>query len=126
MMGCQAASSLRDDVGVGDVVHVGSLHKGIDTVVDVLLDGVVDRTLGVAGASAVIIDSQSPSAIDKLDVEAHLVQLDVELGCFPQCRADAPYLGNLAADVEMYEFQAVAHAHLLRSRSTAPSRSRPA
>ena len=109
----ERASALGDDVGVGDVVLVGRLDEGIDAVVDVLLNAVVDAALAVAAARAVVIDAQSAAAIDELDVEAHGVELNVELCGLAQGGADAAYLGDLAADMEVEELEAVAQSHLV-------------
>ena len=44
-MGSQRATALCNQVGVGQVVLVSSINKGVDTVVDILLNRVVDRRL---------------------------------------------------------------------------------
>ena len=79
VVGSQRATALRDDIGVGQLVLVGGIHKGIDTVVDILLDGVVHRTLTRWRTCSVIVDTQSTSTVHEVYVIAHLVQLDIEL-----------------------------------------------
>ena len=79
MVGRQRASTLSNQVGVGYVVLVGSLYEGVDTVVDILLDGVVDTTLRGRRPRAVVVDAQATATVDEIDVVAHLVQLDIEL-----------------------------------------------
>ena len=44
----QRAAAFGDKVGVGDIVFVGCVGKGIDAVVHVFLDRIVHRTFGVA------------------------------------------------------------------------------
>ena len=45
VVGSQRASTLSNDVWMRNLILIGSIDKLIDTVVDVLLDGVVHRTL---------------------------------------------------------------------------------
>jgi len=113
VVGGEGASALGDDVGVWDAVLVGGFDEGPDAVVDVLLDAVVDGGLGVGGACAVVVDAQSAAAVHELDVEAHGVELDVVLCGLAQGCGDAAYLGDLAADVEVEEVEAVAELHLV-------------
>ena len=110
VMGRERAPSLGNDVGMGDGVAVGSVDEGVDAVVDIFLNGVVDRALGIAGAGAVVIDAEASAAVDELDVEAHGVELHEKLRGLSQRRLDAAYLGDLAADVEVDELEAVLHA----------------
>ena len=42
VVGRQRTTALGDDVGMGEAVLVGGIDKGVDTVVHILLDGVVD------------------------------------------------------------------------------------
>lgn len=58
---------------------------------------------------AVVVDAESAAYVDEVYVEAHLRQLHVELHSLAQCGLDAAYLGDLAADVEVDEPQAVHH-----------------
>ena len=113
VVSCERASALRDDVGVGDVCLVGCLDEGVDAVVDVFLDAVVHATLAIAGACAVVVDAQAAAAVHELDAEAHGMELHVVLCCLAQGCADAAYLVDLAADVEVYEPQAVAQSELV-------------
>ena len=110
VVGSQRTAALGDDIGMWQVVAVGGIDKGVDTVVDILLDGVVDRALARGRPCAVVVDAQSASAVDEIDVIAHFVQLDIELRSLAECRLYASDLGNLRTDVEMDEAQAVAHA----------------
>ena len=60
-------------------VLVGSLNESIDTVVDILLDGVVHRALATWRTCAVVVNTQSTAAVHEVHVIPHLVQLYVEL-----------------------------------------------
>ena len=97
-------------------VLVGSINEGVDTVVDVFLDGVVDGALAGGRARAVVVDTQSATAVDELHVDAHLMQLDVELRRLAQGGLYAAYLRNLRTNVEVDELQAVEHLLLLKQR----------
>ena len=109
----ERSPALGDDVGVWYSVLVGGFDESPYAVVDVLLDGVVDARLGVGGARAVVVHAESTAAVDEFDVEAHLVELHVELCGLAQCGGDTAYLGYLAADVEVEQLEAVAQAHLV-------------
>ena len=109
VVGRQGASAFGDEVRVGNVVFVGSVGKGIDAVVDVFLYGIVHRTLGVARPRAVIVHTQSATAIHELNIKAHAMELHVELCGFAECRRDSANLRNLRTDMEMDKFQTVAH-----------------
>ena len=113
VMGGKGTSALGNQIGVGDLVGLCCLGKGVHAVVHIFLDAVVDAAFAVAAACAVIVDTQSAAAVHKLDVEAHGMELYVKLCRLAEGCADAAYLGNLAADMEMNQFQAVAQAHLI-------------
>ena len=109
----QRTSALGDDIGMRDAILVRSLHERIDAVVDILLNAVVDARLAVAGARAVVIDAQTATAVDELDVEAHRMELHIELCRLTQRRGDTTYLRDLATDVEVQKLQAVAKPHFI-------------
>ena len=102
----EGATRLGDDVGVGDLIFVGSVDEGEDRVVHILLNGIVDAVLGEGGAGAVIVYPQSATDVNELNLETHAVQLHVELCRLTQGGLDAAYLGDLAADVEVYQPEA--------------------
>ena len=109
----ERAAPFGDEVGMGYVVLVGSVNEGVHAVVDVLLDGIVHGTFGVAGACAVVVHAEAAAAVDKFDVEAQCVELHVELCRLAQGGGDAAYFGDLRTDVEVDELEAVVHAHLV-------------
>ena len=97
-----------------NIILIGCIDKGIDAVVHVFLDGIVHRTLTVRRPRAVVVHAQAAAAVHKIHVVTHLVQVDVVLGRLAQGRLYAAYLGDLAADVEVNEFQAVVHSHAVQ------------
>ena len=107
VVGRQRASALGDDVGMGDVVLVGCIDKGVDAVVHVFLNGVVHRTLTRRRACSVVVHPEAAPTVHKVYVIAHLVQVDVELCRFAERRLYAPDFRYLASDVEVDEAQAV-------------------
>ena len=113
VMGGQTATCLGDDVRMLETVLVGRIDKGRYNVIHIFLYRVVHRAFAVAGAGTVVVHPHAAASIDELDVEAHLMELLIELRRLAQGVLDAAYLGNLAADVEMNQFQAVHHILLL-------------
>ena len=109
----QRASALGDEVRVRYLVFVRRVDEGVDAVVHVLLDRVVDRTLRARRACAVVVDAESAAAVDEVDVIAQLVQLHVEVGSLAQSGLYAAYLCNLRADVEVDEAHAVVQTLLV-------------
>ena len=95
-------------------VGVGCLNEGIETVVHILLYGVVHAALAVRRACAVVVYSQSATAVNEFHVVSHLVELDIELRCLSEGCLYAAYLGYLATDMEMDELETVFHVQLLQ------------
>ena len=93
---------------------VRRFHQRIYTVIHILLNTIVHTALAVAASRSVIINTQSASAIDKLDVEAHSMQLDIELCNLSQCCTDSANLCNLASDMEVNQLQAITQSHLVK------------
>ena len=73
---------------------------------------VVDRRLEV-GLRAVVVDAQAAADVEVLDAGADAVQLDVDAGRLGQGALDAADVGDLAAEVEVDQLQAVGHVALL-------------
>ncbi len=109
----ERASAFGDDVGVGYAVLVGGIDECVDAVVHILLYGVVHRALARRRPCAVVVHSQSSSAVNEVDVVAHPVQLYVEVGGLAQGGLYAAYLGYLRTYVEMYEPHAVVQSFLV-------------
>ena len=111
----KAAAALGDEVGMRNIVLVCRLHKGVDTVVDIFLNAVVDRTFRIAASCTVIVNTKTTATIDKLDIVAHGMKLYIELCGLFQCCGYTAYLCYLAADVEVDECQAILQIHFLQS-----------
>ena len=107
VVGGQRASALSDDVGVLEAVLVAGIHERIDRIVDILLDAVIHRVAAAAGTRAVVVHAQSAADVDIVHVEAQLGELHIELCRLAQGVLDAAYFGDLAADVEVDQFEAV-------------------
>ena len=107
MVGCQRAAALGDDIGLTQIVFLAGVDEGRHGVVGILLNRIVHRALAGTAAGAVIVDTQAAADVDKVDVEAHLRELDIELRGLAQGVLDAAYHRHLAADVEVYQLEAV-------------------
>ncbi len=82
-----------------------------DHVVGVFLQRVVDRRLEV-GLRAVVVDAQAAADVEILHTRADAVQLDVDPGRLGQGVLDVADVGDLAAQVEVDQLQAVGHVAL--------------
>ena len=101
----QGTTRLADDVGVGEFVLVAGVDDGVDGVVGVFLDAVVDRA-GAAGTGAVVVDAEAAAHVDVFDMVAHLVELHIELCRLTQGHVDFLDFADLAADVVVDELEA--------------------
>ena len=114
MVGSQRTTTLRYQVGMGNLVTIGSIDEGIDTVVDILLNTVVDTTLTRRRTGSIVVNTQSTTAIHKVNIITHLMQLHIELRSLAQSRLNATNLRYLATNMEMNQAQAVAHILLIQ------------
>ena len=114
MMRSQRTATLGNQVGMGNAIAVSGIDEGVDTVVDILLYGVVDTTLAGGRARAVIVNAQTTATVHKVYIIAHLVQLNIELRSLAQGCLNTTNLRNLASDMEMNQAQAVAHILLIQ------------
>ena len=112
-MGRERTAALGDEVRVLDIALVGCIYECIDTVVYILLDRVVYGALAAGRAGAVVIYTESATAIYEINIVTHLVETNVELCCLTESSLDTADFGNLASDVEVDEAQAVVESHLL-------------
>ena len=113
VVGRERTATLGDEVRMLDIVLVGCINEGVDTVVYILLDRIVHGALAAGRAGAVVIHAKTTATINEIYIVAHLVEIDVELCSLSESRLDAADLGNLASDVEVDEAQAVVESHLL-------------
>ena len=95
-----------------NVVLIGCLDEGVDYVVDVFLHTVVDRTFRVGRTRAVVVDPKTATAVDELNIEAHFAELHIVLCHLAEGDADESDFGDLAADMEVNEAEAVAESLL--------------
>ena len=100
-----------DDVGMGHVLGRARLGDLRDDVAGILGEGVVDRAVEV-GLAAVVVDPEAAAAVDHAHVGAHEVQFDEDAGGLAHGVADRADGGDLRADVEVEELQAVEHSLL--------------
>ena len=73
---------------------------------------VVDRRLEV-GLRAVVVDAQAAADVEVLDAGPDAVQLDIDAGRLGQGVLDVADVGDLAAEVEVHQLQAIGHVALL-------------
>src|SRR5262249_51115588 len=102
-----------NDGGVG---HAGLVADALDAehhVVGVFLQGVVDRRLEV-GLRAVVVDAQAAADVQVADPGADPGQLDVNPRRLGQGALDAADVGDLAAEVEVDQLEAVGHVLLFQ------------
>ena len=113
MVGSQRTTALSDDIWVRDVVSVGDVSESVDAVVDILLNGIVDRTLGVARTGTVVVHAKSTTTVDILDVVAHTAQVAVVLSGLGECVLNTANLSDLTADMEVNQTYAVVQSNLV-------------
>ena len=109
MVGDQRAPALADDDGVGDFLRVADVHDVIDDVARVLAEGVIGGTVE-GGSRAVVIDPEAAAHVEVAERVAHLGHLRVEAGGLAHGALDGADVGNLGADVEMDQLQAMGEA----------------
>ena len=96
--------------------HAGIVADALDVVDDVVgvfLQRVVDARFEV-GLRAVVVDAQAAADVEVLQARAATVQLDIHAGRFVQGLLDVADVGNLAAEMEVQQLEAVLHAVLLQ------------
>ncbi len=96
-------------VGCGTLGLVADALDAEDDVVGVFLQGVVDRRLEI-GLRAVVVDAEAAADVEVANAGADAVQLDVDAGRLGQGVLDVADVGDLAAQVEVDQLQAVGHA----------------
>ena len=114
-MGRERTATLGDEVRMLDIVLVGCINEGIDTIVYILLDRVVYRALAAGRAGAVVIYTESATAIYEIYIVAHLVETNIELGCLTESSLNAANLGNLTSDMEVDKAQTVVESQIGRA-----------
>ena len=79
MVSSQRTPALRDQVRMRNTILIGHINESINTVVDILLNAVVHRTLRTGRACAVVVNTESTATIHEINVITHLVELHIEL-----------------------------------------------
>jgi hypothetical protein len=102
------ASALGDD-GVRHADLVAHVLHVIDDVVGVFLQGIVDAGFEI-GLRAVVVDAQAAAHVQILQAGAGARQVDVHADGFVHRGLDLPDIGDLAAQVEVQQVQAIGHA----------------
>ncbi len=103
------ASALRDDGRVAHARLVAYRLNVIDDVVGVLLERVVHARFEVR-LRAVVVHSKPAADVDVLEAGAELGQLRVDARGLVECALDDPDVGDLAAEMEVEQLEAVLHA----------------
>ena len=61
------------------LILIRSLYEGVDTVVYIFLDAIVDRAFAILRASAIIVNAKTTTTVNKLHLISHLMKIDIEL-----------------------------------------------
>ena len=115
MMGGQGTSRFRNNIRLRNIVLHTSIHQCRNRVVYIFLYRIVHTALARRRASPVIIDSQSASDIDKIDIETHIMKLYIKLRSLAQSIFYTTDFGNLATYMKMYQMQTILHFILFQN-----------
>ena len=102
------AAAFADERGVRDFLLVADVGDVIDHVARVFAERVV-RAAVVGGTAAVVIDAEPAAHVEVLEPEAELLELGVVARAFAHGALHRLDVGNLRADVEVHELQAILH-----------------
>ena len=100
------AAGLGDDRRVRQAVLFAGVADGPDNIVSVFVQAVVHRAVGLR-AGSFVIHTQATANVEALDINAQLMQLDVETRRFTHAGGDIANVGHLRAEVEVQQLQAV-------------------
>ena len=56
-MSRKTSTAFSNDVWMWNIILIGCINKGIDAVVDIFLNAIVDRTLAACRACAIVVDT---------------------------------------------------------------------
>jgi hypothetical protein len=113
VIGRDGAPALRDDGGMRHFDFVAHVLHVVNDVVGVLLQGVVDAGFEI-GLRAVVIDAQPAAHVQVLQPGAGARQIYVHADGFVHRALDLADIGDLAAQVEVQQVEAVAHAEFFQ------------
>ena len=57
MVSRKTSTTLGDDVWMWNIILIGCINKGVNTVVDVFLDAIVNRTFATCRTSTIVVDT---------------------------------------------------------------------
>lgn len=100
------AAGLGDHRRVRQAVFVTGIADTPNHVVGVFVQAVVHRAVGLR-AGAFVVDAQAAAHVEALNVDAQLVQFNVKARRFAHAGGDIANVGQLRAQVEMQQLQAV-------------------
>ena len=118
VVGDDRAAALRHDRRMLHAGVVADRLDVVDDVVGVFLERVVDARLEV-GLRAVVVDAEAAADVQILEPGARLHELGVDPGRLVQRPLDDPDVGDLAAEVEVQQLEAVLHAERAQLVETA-------
>ena len=116
MIGGDGAAAFGNDGGVRHLGFVADVLNVIDDVVGVFLQRVVDAGFEI-GLRAVVIDAQAAADVQIFQARAGALQLHVDPRGFHHRGLDLPDVGDLAAEMEVQQLDAILHAdglHLIQ------------
>ncbi len=116
MIGRDGAPAFGNDGGVRHFGFVAHVLDVIDDVVGVFLQRVIDAGFEI-GLRAVVIDAQPAAHIQVFQPRAGALQLHVNARALHHRGLDLPDVGDLAAEVEVQQLQAILHSdglHLIQ------------
>ena len=56
-MSRKTSTALSNDVWMWNIILIGCINKGIDAVVDIFLNAIVDRTLATCRTGTIVVDT---------------------------------------------------------------------
>src|SRR5208283_129893 len=109
VIGGDGAAALGDDGRVRDLALIADVLDVIDDVVGVLLERVVDAGFEI-GLRAVVIDAQAAADVEEFEAAAALLEIDVDAGGFDDRGLDVADVGDLTAEMEVQQLEAILQA----------------
>ena len=109
VVGDHGPAGFADDRGVLDARLVADFLDVEDDVVGVFLKAVVDAGAEV-GLGAVVVDAEAAADVDVLEARAEALQFGVDADQLDDGVLDVADVVDLAAEVEVEQVEAVAHA----------------
>lgn len=112
VIGRDGAAAFGDDVRVRDFGLVADALDVIDNVAGVFFECIVDARFKV-GLRTIVIYAETAADVDVAKAGAGLFEIDINARGFDDGGFDLANVGDLAAEVEVGELEAIFHAALL-------------